>query len=233
MLFDDGAGNGVDGDEPCTGGSTDGCDDNCPLSANTDQEDLNANGIGDVCDTVVLCPWDDAFPEHDLSTPNPAKWDLSLAGGLLHVEDHAVTCTYCSPGACSAPAMRSLGTMAQDFELTWTVELGLNGEIDVMLASDPDNLWLYVWRVMSMQDMGNYSLEFGPYWIFPVPPSIDLKFKKTGTTGELWHRAVGEIDWIDVGSQDRWEATISVFMVLRYTGQERLSSFTYLSGCGE
>ena len=45
-----------DGDgepNPCTGGETVGCDDNCPLIANSDQADGDDDGVGDVCDN---CP---------------------------------------------------------------------------------------------------------------------------------------------------------------------------------
>ncbi len=35
---------------PCTGGNTMNCDDNCPFRFNDTQSDLNGNGIGDVCD---------------------------------------------------------------------------------------------------------------------------------------------------------------------------------------
>ena len=49
-VLDDGEGNGVSGDTPCTGGVTVDCDDNCPLVANSDQFDIDGNTIGDACD---------------------------------------------------------------------------------------------------------------------------------------------------------------------------------------
>jgi hypothetical protein len=48
-IFDDGDGSGTPGDNPCTGGVTTNCDDNCPLTENADQADSNGNGIGDAC----------------------------------------------------------------------------------------------------------------------------------------------------------------------------------------
>jgi hypothetical protein len=39
-----------DGSNPCTGGATTGCQDNCPTAPNPNQEDANSDGVGDVCE---------------------------------------------------------------------------------------------------------------------------------------------------------------------------------------
>jgi len=49
-IFDDGDGSGTKGDNPCMGGATTNCDDNCPLDQNADQADANSNAVGDVCE---------------------------------------------------------------------------------------------------------------------------------------------------------------------------------------
>ncbi len=49
-VCNDGDGSGVAGDNPCTGGVTQNCDDNCPNTWNPDQADTNGNGVGDACD---------------------------------------------------------------------------------------------------------------------------------------------------------------------------------------
>ena len=57
-IPDDGDGSGSPRDNPCTGGATTNCDDNCqaglgypyPISQNADQADADSDGVGDVCD---------------------------------------------------------------------------------------------------------------------------------------------------------------------------------------
>jgi hypothetical protein len=54
-ILDDGGGSGTIGDEPCIGGVTASCDDNCVLIANPGQEDAESDGIGNVCELDVDC----------------------------------------------------------------------------------------------------------------------------------------------------------------------------------
>jgi parallel beta-helix repeat protein len=49
-ILDDGDTSGIVGDNPCTGGNTTNCDDNCWLTPNPDQVDIDGDKTGDVCD---------------------------------------------------------------------------------------------------------------------------------------------------------------------------------------
>jgi len=49
-VQDDGDGDGLAGDHLCAGGEVLACDDNCALTANADQGDLDLDGQGDACD---------------------------------------------------------------------------------------------------------------------------------------------------------------------------------------
>jgi len=53
-ILDDGDSSGEIGDNPCTGGNTVGCDDNCRLNVNPDQADGDSDGKGNVCDNCPL-----------------------------------------------------------------------------------------------------------------------------------------------------------------------------------
>ena len=56
-ILDDADENGVVGDNPCAGGATVGCDDNCIDIPNPAQEDVgDSDGAGDVCDNCPTTP---------------------------------------------------------------------------------------------------------------------------------------------------------------------------------
>ncbi len=55
-ILDDGDYTGIAGDNPCTGGNTANCDDNCWLTPNPDQADIDSDGIGSTCDNCPSSP---------------------------------------------------------------------------------------------------------------------------------------------------------------------------------
>ncbi len=52
-ILDDGDFDGSEGTNPCTGGATTDCDDNCPFVSNPDQADDDSDGVGDAC--IFIC----------------------------------------------------------------------------------------------------------------------------------------------------------------------------------
>ncbi len=57
-ILDDGDLSSVVGDNNCTGGETENCDDNCLLQGNSNQEDSDSDGFGDICDECCDNPGD-------------------------------------------------------------------------------------------------------------------------------------------------------------------------------
>jgi len=70
-ILDDGDASGIVGDNSCQGGNALGCDDNCRITANPDQGDIDLDGAGDLCDK---CPY--------ISDPNQDDTDADGLGNL-------------------------------------------------------------------------------------------------------------------------------------------------------
>jgi hypothetical protein len=65
------------GNDPCTGGNNEECDDNCPLTPNHQQADSDEDGVGDACESVVAEI--DVESSYGFSgSPSGGEVDLSL-----------------------------------------------------------------------------------------------------------------------------------------------------------
>ena len=100
-ILDNGGG-GTIGDNPCTGGVTVSCDDNCIQVANANQTDGDMDGVGNVCDNCLgvsnanqvdsdLDTLGDACDNCDL-VPNLTQEDLDadLEGDACDADEHGV-----------------------------------------------------------------------------------------------------------------------------------------------
>lgn len=96
-ILNDGDGNGVLGDHPCRDGFAYGCDDNCPMTTNPNQSNVDRDEAGDACDCAAS---------------NAAVW--SLPGQVTLTLSHAHT-TGVTTISWGAPADKG-GTQALAYD---------------------------------------------------------------------------------------------------------------------
>jgi formylglycine-generating enzyme required for sulfatase activity len=98
---DDGDGSLACGDNACLGPEDSDCDDNCPFTSNPQQDDSNANGIGDLCE----------------------NWVSIKAGTFWMGSPDGVTCPEGYPGDCTEELGRGTDEALHYVELTYDFEM--------------------------------------------------------------------------------------------------------------
>ena len=148
---DDGDGSLACGDNPCTNGETENCDDNCPMDENSDQADPDADGIGSVCDNCH----DDYNPtQEDIDDDGLGdacdEW-VGIEAGIFWMGSPDGSCPDGYPGSCTAELGRETDETLHEVELTIDFEMQAH---EVTQGE---------WR-MAAQAMGwgEYPSYFGP-----------------------------------------------------------------------
>ncbi len=123
-IPDDGDGSLAAYDNPCTGGETASCDDNCPATQNADQADPDADGVGTACDN---CP-DDYNPVQE-DFDNDGLGDacddfVSIRAGTFWMgSPDEVDCPEGYPGTCVEELGRYEDETLHEVTLTYDFEM--------------------------------------------------------------------------------------------------------------
>ncbi|MDY7030605.1 MAG: DUF1566 domain-containing protein [Thermodesulfobacteriota bacterium] len=140
----DGDGSGVIGDNPCTGGVTANCDDNCRYAYNPDQADSDGDGIGDACGG--------ALPDTGQTTcyDNSAEITCPEEGEPFYGQDaqyiiNPQSYTKLDENGNDLPDAASSWVMVRDnvTGLIWEVKEVKDGTTDYSNPHDADNV--YTW----------------------------------------------------------------------------------------
>lgn len=156
-ILDDGDLSGTAGDNPCTGGQTTNCDDNCPYVSNPDQGDVippGGDGVGDACskdfdgdgvnDNVDKCP--DTYDPSQVDGDGDGRGD---ACDLCPV-DPADACAGGEAviGPAGGTVSNGVGTVSVDIPagaLTQDETISITGHTDISnyaIGRNPDMLEL-------------------------------------------------------------------------------------------
>ena len=141
QIPDDGDLSGIAGDNPCVGGATAGCDDNCGGIQNAGQEDAGGpggpDGMGDVCQC--------GDPTGDGDTTAADLLELrELRVGLRSALTTPERCSVYSDGQCTLPDLvvlqRTIGNPALEPGLAPNCQLAAIPTDQSELMFDPDRL---------------------------------------------------------------------------------------------
>ena len=144
-ILDDGDGSLASGDNPCTGGVTTNCDDNCPAVDNATQADADGDGVGDACNETQDADGDDFKDTLDncrvVANPTQADTNPNTTGGdacdTLDADNDTVCVGGMPPVTCAKDAMgAALLDNCPNAANTSQVDLDGDGAGD---ACDPDD----------------------------------------------------------------------------------------------
>jgi len=148
LILNDGDNSGVDGDNPCTGGIVEDCDDNCPMIHNQSQSDVDGDSIGDFCDCGMP---GFAYKRFSIGVTENG----SMSGQIDVIQNLILIVTYRTVGTPpNANTYYTIHAYNFDSELEWSYELPVNFHV-----VEPNN-WVFALHKRFYEVLGEDLIQF-------------------------------------------------------------------------